>query len=47
MKKVHEDLYKQSDPNVKENGIWVQSVLEVIFDEEHLSTKIDMDILGL
>ena len=27
------------------NGIWVQSVLEIIFDEKHLSTKIDSDII--
>jgi hypothetical protein len=28
------------------NGIWVQSVLEAIFDVEHLSTKIDTDVVS-
>ena len=28
-----------------ENVIWTQSVLESIFDVEHLSTKIDSDII--
>jgi hypothetical protein len=27
------------------NGIWVQSVLETIFDVNHLSTKVDTDIV--
>jgi hypothetical protein len=27
------------------NGVWVQSVLEVIFDEKHLSAKIDSDVV--
>ena len=27
------------------NGVWVQSVLEIIFDEKHLFTKIDSDII--
>ncbi|CAI2186109.1 1344_t:CDS:2, partial [Funneliformis geosporum] len=26
------------------NGIWVQSVLEIIFDEKHLSSIIDSDV---
>jgi len=28
------------------NAIWVQSVLETIFDVKHLSTKIDMDVVS-
>jgi len=27
------------------NAVWVQSVLEAIFDEKHLSTKIDAEVV--
>ena len=30
-----------------ENAIWAQSVLEAIFDESHLSIKIDVNIVEL
>ncbi|CAI2196238.1 17078_t:CDS:2, partial [Funneliformis geosporum] len=28
-----------------EDAVWVQSVLEIIFDEKHLSAKIDSDVI--
>jgi len=30
-----------------ENAIWVQAVLEAIFDVDHLSTKIDNDVIDI
>jgi len=66
VKRVHDDLYKPSDPSnpssekyisliinnvfaekerTQSNALWAQSVLETIFDENHLSTKIDADIV--
>ena len=29
------------------NAIWVQSVLETIFDEEYISTKVKLDIVEI
>ena len=43
---IIKSVFSSENERTKENGIWVQSVLEVIFDVEHLSTKIDTDILG-
>jgi polyhydroxyalkanoate synthesis regulator phasin len=30
---------------IDSNGMWVQSVIESIFDEENLSTKIDSEVI--
>jgi hypothetical protein len=66
-RKVHDELYKLSEPEndksktylsliiksvfasekerTNSNGMWIQSVIESIFDEENLSTKIDSEVI--
>ncbi|CAG8491737.1 12862_t:CDS:2, partial [Ambispora gerdemannii] len=36
---------QQKDERTQANAIWTQAVLEVIFDEEHTSSKIEADIV--
>ena len=38
-------VFTSENERTKQNARWVQSVLETIFDEEHLSTKIDSEAL--
>ena len=40
-------VFSSENERTKQNAIWVQSVLEAIFDEQHLSLKIDMEVLDL
>ncbi|UZO15860.1 uncharacterized protein OCT59_007271 [Rhizophagus irregularis] len=42
---IIKSVFASDKERTNENAIWVQSVLEVIFDEEHLSSKIDADIV--
>ncbi|GES77151.1 hypothetical protein GLOIN_2v1766060 [Rhizophagus clarus] len=48
-KNCSQQLHKLDEKANKEytsqNAIWVQSVLEIIFDESYLSTKIDTNII--
>ncbi|UZO12537.1 uncharacterized protein OCT59_004070 [Rhizophagus irregularis] len=43
---IIKSVFASDKERTNENAIWVQSVLEVIFDEEHLSSKIDADIVN-
>ena len=38
-------IFTSKNEHTKQNARWVQSVLETIFDEGHLSTKIDSEAL--
>ncbi|UZO27398.1 uncharacterized protein OCT59_019596 [Rhizophagus irregularis] len=42
---IIKSVFASDKKRTNKNAIWVQSVLEVIFDEEHLSSKIDADIV--
>ena len=42
---IKSDFLSENE-RTKQNAIWVQSVLEAIFDEQHLSPKIDTEVLG-
>ncbi|RGB31575.1 hypothetical protein C1646_817224 [Rhizophagus diaphanus] len=41
---IIKSVFASEKERTNENAIWAQSVLEVIFDEDHLSSKIDVDI---
>ena len=43
---IIKSVFSSENERTKQNAIWVQSVLETIFDEEHLSPKIDTEVLG-
>jgi len=43
---IIKSVFASDKERTNENAIWVQSVLEVIFDEEHLLSKIDADIVN-
>ena len=43
---IIKSVFSSENERTKQNAIWVQSVLEVIFDEQHLSLKIDTEVLG-
>jgi len=38
-------VFTADKERTNQNAIWVQSVVEAIFDENHLSTKIDTNIV--
>jgi hypothetical protein len=38
-------VFPTEKERTQENAIWTQSVLEAIFDERHISTKIDSDVV--
>jgi ATP-dependent exoDNAse (exonuclease V) beta subunit len=42
---IIKSVFPSENERTRENGIWVQSVLEAIFDEKHLSPKIDTEVL--
>ncbi|PKY59130.1 hypothetical protein RhiirA4_550272 [Rhizophagus irregularis] len=42
---IIKSVFASDKERTNENAIWVQSVLEVIFDEEHFLSKIDADIV--
>ena len=42
---IIKSVFASEKERTNENAIWAQSVLEVIFDEDHLSSKIDADIV--
>lgn len=42
---IIKSVFTAEKERTKLNGVWVQSVLESIFDEKHLSTKIDSDVV--
>ncbi|EXX73651.1 uncharacterized protein OCT59_019422 [Rhizophagus irregularis] len=44
---IIKSVFASDKERTNENAIWVQSVLEVIFDKEHLLSKIDADIVDL
>ena len=39
-------VFSSENEQIKQNAIWVQSVLEAIFDKQHLSLKINTEVLG-
>ena len=43
---IIKSVFSSENKRTKQNAIWVQSVLEAIFDEQHLSPKIDTEVLG-
>ena len=43
---IIKSVFSSENERTKQNAIWVQSVLETIFDEDHLSPKIDTEVLG-
>ena len=43
---IIKSVFSSENERTQQNAIWVQSVLETIFDEEHLSPKIDTEVLG-
>ena len=42
---IIKSIFTSEKERTQKNAIWTQSVLEVIFDENYLSTKIDSDIV--
>ena len=42
---IIKSVFSSESERTKENGYWVQSVLEAIFDKKHLSPKIDSEVL--
>ena len=38
-------VFTVKNERTEQNGHWVQSVLETIFDEDYLSTKIDSEVV--
>ncbi|RGB25908.1 hypothetical protein C1646_771097 [Rhizophagus diaphanus] len=42
---IIKSVFASEKERTNENAIWAQSVLEVIFDEDHLLSKIDADIV--
>ncbi|CAG8850218.1 20028_t:CDS:2, partial [Gigaspora margarita] len=44
-KKAYEDLYNPSNPNDPNLDIFLAAVLELIFDENYLNTKLDSDVV--
>ena len=43
---IIKSVFLSENERTKQNAIWVQSVLEAIFDEQHLSLKIDTEVFG-
>ena len=43
---IIKSVFSLENERTKQNAIWVQSVLEAIFVEQHLSLKIDTEVLG-
>ena len=44
---IIKSVFSSENERTKQNAIWVQSVLEAIFNEQHLSPKINTEVLGL
>ena len=42
---IIKSVFPTEKERTNDNVIWTQAVLEVIFDENHLSTKIDADMI--
>ena len=42
---IIKSVFTSENERTNANVIWTQSVLEVIFDQNHISTKIDADIV--
>ena len=42
---IIKSVFTSEKEHTQANVVWTQSVLEVIFDENHLSIKIDSDIV--
>jgi len=40
---IIKSVFPSEKERTTQNGVWVQSVLETIFDESHLTTKIDTE----
>ena len=42
---IIKSVFTSEKERTSSNGVWVQSVLETIFDINHLSVKIDTDVV--
>ena len=42
---IIKSVFFDEEERIQVNGIWIQAVLEIIFDENHLSSKIDSDAI--
>lgn len=42
---IIKSVFPSENERTNENSIWAQSVLETIFDENHLSSKIDTEVV--
>ena len=42
---IIKSIFTTTKEQTQQNGVWVQSVLESIFDERHLSAKIDSEVV--
>ena len=42
---IIKSVFPSENERTNANAIWAQSVLEAIFDQNHLSTKIDADVV--
>jgi len=40
---IIKNVFVSNEEQTDKNAIWTQAILEMIFDEEYLSTKIDSD----
>lgn len=40
---IIKNVFVSTEEQTDKNAVWTQAILEMIFDEEHLSTKIDSD----
>ena len=42
---IIQSVFTSENDRTNENEVWAQSVIQAIFDERHLSTKIDAEII--